>query len=225
MVAIVLGAGSGERVATGEPKAFLEIGGRPLLAWAAEAMATAPEVGSLVVTAPDGARSRAQACLEGLPVPVRVVTGGATRQASVKAALAAVPASAEVVVIHDAARPFASPALCSRVVVAVRSGADGAVPVVAVSDTVKRVRDGRIERTIDRATLALAQTPQAFRAELLRTAHERAAGSGVSVTDDAALLEEAADVRAVDGEAHNVKITTPADLDRARTMAAEVRGD
>jgi 2-C-methyl-D-erythritol 4-phosphate cytidylyltransferase len=223
VVAIVLGAGTGERLGTGEPKAFLEVAGRPLLSWASEAAAATPGIGSIVVTAPEGGEARARGCLDGLAVPFRVVTGGATRQASVRAALTAVPGSVQVIVVHDAARPFASAALFSRVVETVRRGADGAVPILPVADTVKRLEDGRVVATVDRDALGLAQTPQAFRAEMLRAAHDLAAEAGVVATDDAALLEETADVRAVEGEANNVKITTPADLDRANAMAAGSR--
>jgi 2-C-methyl-D-erythritol 4-phosphate cytidylyltransferase len=131
---------------------------------------------------------------------------------SVHAALAAVPASSEIVVVHDAARCFASPELFGRVVAAVAAGAVGAIPVLAVTDTVKRIDDGRAVSTLDRAGLGLAQTPQAFRRRELVDAHERAASAGVEATDDAALLEEGGDVRVVQGDPANVKITTPEDL-------------
>ncbi|MFP5320201.1 MAG: 2-C-methyl-D-erythritol 4-phosphate cytidylyltransferase [Acidimicrobiia bacterium] len=142
-----------------------------------------------------------------------VVAGGATRSASVRAGLVAVPASAAVIVVHDAARPLASPALFAAVVAALAGeGVDGAVPGVPVTDTVKRVRGDHVVCTLDRTELVAVQTPQAFRAEALRRAH----ASGLDATDDAALVETAGGrVVVVPGEAANVKITTLADLTRA----------
>jgi len=125
-------------------------------------------------------------------------------------------------VCHDAARPFASPALYSAVVSALAS-ADGAVPVLAVADTVKRVRGGIVDATEPRDGLALAQTPQAFDAAALRDAHDRAEREGVEVTDDAAALEWAGyRVSAVPGEVRNFKVTTPEDLARAELVASEL---
>jgi 2-C-methyl-D-erythritol 4-phosphate cytidylyltransferase len=139
-----------------------------------------------------------------------VVAGGGTRSASVRAGLAAVPEGTAVVVVHDAARPGASPGLFAAVVAAVREGADAAVPGVPVVDTIKRVVDGVVE-TLDRSQLVAVQTPQAFRAAALRAAH---AGGG-EATDDGALVEAAGGrVVIVPGEPDNVKVTTPADLER-----------
>jgi 2-C-methyl-D-erythritol 4-phosphate cytidylyltransferase len=210
--AIVLGAGAGRRVGAEEPKAFLTIGGRPILSVAAAAAVASPAISALVVTAPAGYEDKAWGCVEGLGVPCAVVVGGATRQASVRAALDAVPADTEVVTIHDAARPFAPPDLFTATVAAVAAGADGAIPVVPVTDTVKRVRSGTVVDTLDRMELALAQTPQAFRLGLLRAAHERAERDGARVTDDAMLLERDGNVVAIPGDPMNVKITTLLDL-------------
>jgi 2-C-methyl-D-erythritol 4-phosphate cytidylyltransferase len=138
-----------------------------------------------------------------------VVTGGATRSDSVRAGLAAVPSDADIVVVHDAARPFASPALFHAVVAAVAGGVDGAVPGVAVADTIKQVHDGRVVATLDRDTLVAVQTPQAFAAEALRRAHRH----GGEATDDAALVEAAGGrVVVVEGDPANTKITRRADL-------------
>lgn len=127
-----------------------------------------------------------------------------------RAGLAAVPEAAEVVVVHDGARPAASVALFERVVEAVRAGADAAVPGLPVPDTVKRVRDGVVVETLPRAELVAVQTPQAFRAAALRAAHAQDA----EATDDAALVESAGGrVVIVEGEEANRKITTPADID------------
>lgn len=143
----------------------------------------------------------------------RAVPGCATRSGSVRAGLAAVPFGVDVVVVHDAARPLATPALYDAVVDAVRHGADGAVPVVAVTDTIRRVDGGQVDRSVLRAV----QTPQAFRAEVLRRAHADAA----EATDDATLVESVGGrVVLVDGEARNLKITTPDDMVVARALVA-----
>jgi 2-C-methyl-D-erythritol 4-phosphate cytidylyltransferase len=146
---------------------------------------------------------------------VRWVEGGSTRSASVRNGLAAVPAEATVVLVHDAARPLADGDLYRRVIAAVEDGADCAVPVVAVVDTIRSV-DGAV---VDRDMLRAVQTPQGFGAAVLRAAH---AGGG-DATDDAALVERAGGrVVSVDGDVRNLKITTPVDLVVARALA--VRG-
>jgi 2-C-methyl-D-erythritol 4-phosphate cytidylyltransferase len=140
----------------------------------------------------------------------------------VRRGLAAAPASAGIVVVHDGARPFASPALFRAVVDAVVGGADGAVPALPVTDTVKRVAPGGVvQETLDRAELVTVQTPQAFAAGVLRAAH----AAGAEATDDAALVEAAGGrVVAVPGEVGNRKLTLPADLTWAeeRVTAGEV---
>jgi 2-C-methyl-D-erythritol 4-phosphate cytidylyltransferase len=215
--AIVLAAGAGRRLGADGPKAFVTIGDRPLLAVAAAAAAASPSVSSVIVTAPAGLEERAAGCVEFLGKPVIVVTGGATRQASVRAALNALEEGVDIVAVHDAARPFAPPDLFTAVIDAVAAGtAAGAIPVIPVADTVKRVHDDVIVGTLDREELALAQTPQAFRVDALLGAHDRAVASGLEMTDDAALLELAGGtVLAVPGDAQNFKITTFLDLARA----------
>jgi len=150
-----------------------------------------------------------------------VVVGGTTRADSVRAGLAAVPADAAVIVVHDAARPLAGPVLFGAVVDAVRGGrADGAVPVVPVTDTLKRVEGGQVVATLDRDGLVTVQTPQAFRAGALRAAH---AGAG-EATDDAGLLEAAGGtVVTVEGDPRNLKLTRPEDLALAESLMAGVR--
>ena len=211
-----MAAGAGRRLGTAEPKALLPIGGRPILAVAAAAAAASPSVRGLVVTFPVGWEGRARACVEDLEVSARFVEGGDSRQASVGAALAQVPGQVGVVAVHDAARPFASPELFALVIQAVADGADGAVPVLAVTDTVLRVRGELVEGTEAREELALGQTPQAFRTSVLREAHAKAEVAGASFTDDASMLRWAGfDVRAIPGDPANVKITTLADLAHA----------
>ena len=183
----------------------------------------------------DVSRDVAGACTDGVVVVVPAadvereggVAGGETRSASVRAGLAAVPASADVICVHDAARPLASPDIYRRVIDAVLDGADAAVPAVAVTDTIKMIdrpieaasdRWGDVVETPDRARLAAVQTPQAFRADRLRAAHR----SGTDATDDAALVEAAGGtVVVVRGDANNRKITEPEDLQWARLQVAE----
>jgi 2-C-methyl-D-erythritol 4-phosphate cytidylyltransferase len=215
-VAILLAAGAGERLGADEPKAFLAVGDRPLLELAARAAAAAPGVHGLVVAFPDGWEGRARACVDPIDFGATFVIGGASRQASVRAALAAVPERTGVVVVHDAARPFASPDLFERVIRAVVDGADGAIPVLPVPDTIVRVRRSRVAGTEPRDELALAQTPQAFRAAVLREVHEKADAAGLTFTDDASILAWAGfEVRTVPGDTTNGKITTLADLAEA----------
>jgi 2-C-methyl-D-erythritol 4-phosphate cytidylyltransferase len=196
--AVIVAAGWGERF--GGPKQFAELGGARLVDHAVDTAADTCDAVVLVVPDADD--------WQGAEVTA-LVTGGATRAESVRAGLAAVPPSAEVVVVHDAARPLASAALFDAVVAAVREGADGAVPGLAVTDTLKRVDDVRVTATVDRMGLVAVQTPQAFRAETLRAAH----ASGADATDDAALVEEIGGaVVVVPGDPRNLKVTGPADL-------------
>jgi 2-C-methyl-D-erythritol 4-phosphate cytidylyltransferase len=144
-----------------------------------------------------------------------IATGADTRAGSVRAGLRQVCAEAEVVVVHDAARPLASPGLFEAVVKAVLEGADGAVPGVAVGDTVKRVDAGIVAGTVERSELVAVQTPQAFRAGVLRRAHE----GDPEATDDSGLVEASgATVRVVPGETTNIKVTEASDLDLARAL-------
>lgn len=219
-VVILLAAGSGERLGLATPKAFVQLAGRPMLVHAATSALECPDVASILAVVPAGWEGAAHELLDPIG-PHAVVSGGATRQASVRAALA-VESPGDVLVCHDAARPFASPALYTAVVSAL-AGVDGAVPVLAVADTVKRVRGGIVDATEPRDGLALAQTPQAFIAPALRDAHDRAEREGIEVTDDAAALEWAGyRVSAVPGEAQNFKVTTPEDLARAELVASEL---
>lgn len=228
-VAIVLAAGSGERISglgpKRGPKAFLDLAGRPILTWAVEAACWCPSVASIVVAAPAGWEDRARMILEATK-SVEVVAGGATRQGSVRAALAAVPEEAPFVVCHDAARPFATPELFFMVLAIFTHfpEADGAIPVLPIPDTLKRIEGGFVVATEPRKDLGVAQTPQAFRTAVLREAHEGAAAAGLEFTDDAALLEWAGrKVKAVAGEPGNFKVTTPEDLVRAEAFAREAR--
>lgn len=206
---VVVAAGSGTRF--GALKQFEHLGPRRVVDWAVAAARSIAD-GVVLVVPPGSPLPRRDDGTEHVDV---FVGGGATRSASVRAGLAAVPAHVEIVVVHDAARPLASPALFRAVVSAVRDGADGAVPGVALADTVKRVRGGTVVATLDRAELVAVQTPQAFRAAILRRAHD----VGGEATDDAALVEAAGGrVVVIAGEPANAKLTSPADL-----AAAEAR--
>lgn len=199
--AIVVAGGEGRRF--GRAKQFAELGGRPVIDWSLAAARSVAR--GVVAVVPAGSL--------GMPNLARgadcVIAGGETRAASVRRGLAAVPDQAEVIVVHDAARPLASRELFRAVVEAVEDGADGAIPGISLVDTVKRVRAGRVVETLDRTELVAAQTPQAFRAELLRRAHD----GDPEATDDARLLETiGASVAVVPGEFHNLKLTSPDDL-------------
>lgn len=214
-VVIVPAAGSGERLGRKEPKAFIELGGRAMLALAAEAALASGTVDRVVVAVPLGREAEAAELLAPLGRRAVAVTGGATRLASVRAALEAVPDAAEIILCHDAARPLATPVLFQTVIDGL-ADADAVVPVLSVQDTVKRVRHGTVVGTEPREELALAQTPQAFRAAPFRDAHARAEHDGLDFTDDASALEWAGyRVLVVPGEPGNFKITSAWDLARA----------
>jgi 2-C-methyl-D-erythritol 4-phosphate cytidylyltransferase len=205
---VVVGGGAGERF--GRPKQYEMLGDERVIDRSRRIAASVSDGVVVVVPAADAEQERA-------------VAGGDTRSASVRAGLAAVPADADVICVHDAARPLATGALYRSVIEAVVAGADGAVPGVPVADTVKVVAPsaGRlvVTATPERASLVAVQTPQAFRADCLRAAHG-GAGEG---TDDATLVERAGGtVVVVPGEPANCKITLPDDLDRARTWLVEV---
>jgi 2-C-methyl-D-erythritol 4-phosphate cytidylyltransferase len=197
---IVVAGGAGRRF--GQRKQFALLGGRPVATWAVAACRASSD--GVVLVVPAGAGDGAD---HGADV---VVEGEATRAGSVRRGLAAVPTDAAVIVVHDAARPLATEALCRAVVAAVEGGADAAIPAVPVRDTIKVVDgDQTVTATLERSTLVAVQTPQAFAADLLRRAH----ADGAEATDDAALAERlGATVRVVPGEERNVKITTPDDL-------------
>lgn len=210
-VVLLLAAGEGVRLENGKPKAFVDLCGASILRRAADAAAAAELTDGLVVAVPAGLESTAEALLEGVKGAVTVVPGGATRQASAAAALA-FAADAEAFAVHDAARALCPPSLfdvCLREL----DDCEAVCPAVPVSDTIKELSRDEVVRTLDRTRLAAAQTPQAFRAEVYRAAHEAAARDGFTATDDAALVERVGTaVRIVPGDPGNTKITTAQDL-------------
>jgi 2-C-methyl-D-erythritol 4-phosphate cytidylyltransferase len=196
--AIVVAGGRGERF--GSSKQFASAGGARLVDHAVRAAGAVCD--EVVVVLPEGQGWDGDDVAAAVP-------GGVTRSDSVRAGLAAIDPDAEIVVVHDGARPLASPELFELVIDAVRAGADGAVPVIEVSDTLKRVEGEHVVDTVTRDGLVAVQTPQAFRASMLRDAHT----SGRDATDDAALVEAAGGkVVVVAGDPRNLKVTTVADL-------------
>jgi 2-C-methyl-D-erythritol 4-phosphate cytidylyltransferase/2-C-methyl-D-erythritol 2,4-cyclodiphosphate synthase len=225
--AILVAAGRGLRAGAGGPKQYREIGGQTVIYRAMEAFCRHPDVFAVQpVVNPDDAAvfNAAVAGLRHQPP----TNGGATRQASVHAGLEALVAEKpDIVLIHDAARPFVTPAVISRAIGAAgRTGA--AVPAISVTDTIKQVSDtGDVEATPERARLRIAQTPQAFRFEVILDAHRRAARDGRSdFTDDAALAEWAGlTVATFEGDPANMKLTTPEDFVREEARFAAQLGD
>jgi 2-C-methyl-D-erythritol 4-phosphate cytidylyltransferase/2-C-methyl-D-erythritol 2,4-cyclodiphosphate synthase len=215
VTAIIAAGGRGLRIGGSRPKQLLAIGGRTLLERSVDAFLSHPAVSEVVVALPPDVAREPPAYLLGAAKPLRVVAGGARRQDSVANAFGAAAADSEVILIHDAARPFVSAGLIGRTIDA--AAAHGAaIAAMEVTDTVKRVRHDVVQETLDRETIFLAQTPQGFRREVLAAA-VALGESGVEATDEAALAERAGHaVRVVPGESTNIKITTPEDLDAVR---------
>jgi len=223
--AIIPAAGLGLRLGGEAPKAFREVGGESLLVHAARGLtaATAADLVYLVVAAPPGTEDVVLKLLEPYAgtAALRVVPGGAERTDSVRAALELVPSTGiDCVLVHDAARSFVPVDVIERVVAAVRAGARAVVPVVPVTDTIKRVdAAGRVIDTPDRSALVAVQTPQGFEPSLLRRAHAQA---GAGVTDDAMLCERlGVTVQTVEGSEDAFKVTRPRDLLLAEWILAE----
>jgi 2-C-methyl-D-erythritol 4-phosphate cytidylyltransferase len=207
--AVLVAAGRGERLGQERPKAFARLGGRVLLAESLERLDASPWIDAIVVVAPPEWEEAVIVLAEELAAGkvAASVTGGSTRAESVRAGLEEVPDAADVILVHDAARPLVTDELIERLLLALGEGYDGAVPGVPVTDTVKRVRDGEVVETLPRDELVAVQTPQAFVAPVLRAA---AAGDG---TDCASLVEaNGGRVRVVEGDPRLLKVTTPADL-------------
>jgi 2-C-methyl-D-erythritol 4-phosphate cytidylyltransferase len=206
---IVLAAGRGRRYDPVELKQYARIGPQRVIDLSLEGASRVSDGVVLVVGA--------DFVDDGEPLADIVVAGGDERSDSVRRGLEAVPDDCDIVVVHDGARPLAPSALFEAVIEAVLAGADAAVPGIAVTDTIKRVEDGRVVGTLDRDDLVAVQTPQAFRADMLRLAHQ----GDPQATDDAALVEEVGGIVViVPGDPGNLKITTPRDLSVAATHLA-----
>jgi 2-C-methyl-D-erythritol 4-phosphate cytidylyltransferase len=209
VVGIVPAGGSGERLGADRPKAFVVCAGRPLIEWSLEVLDSVCD--RVVVAMPDG-------CDDEGPDRVR---GGESRSASVRNAVAAAD-EADVFVVHDAARPLVTRELVERCIDALEPGVDGAIAAIPMTDTVKEVAaDGRVLRTLDRSTLWAVQTPQVFRADILRRALERDAAALAAATDDAWLVDDAGGViTVVESFPENLKVTRESDLRIAEALLA-----
>jgi 2-C-methyl-D-erythritol 4-phosphate cytidylyltransferase len=214
--AVLAAAGSGERLGADRPKAFVRLGDQPLLAESLARLDACDWVDAIVVAAPPGWEEPAILLAEelGCGKVSACVTGGPTRADSVRLGLAEVPDDAAVVLVHDAARPLLEDDVVERVVTALNEGWDGAVPVLPVADTIKRVEDDRVVETLPREELRIVQTPQAFVPDVLRRAL-----TGSDWTDCAAAVEAAGGrVKAVEGDPRLLKVTDAADLDRLAAL-------
>jgi 2-C-methyl-D-erythritol 4-phosphate cytidylyltransferase len=216
-VALIVAAGRGERLGFGRPKALVTLGGKPMLEWSVAALREVEAVDRIVVALPSEA-------LDAAPDGCLAVPGGAVRSASVRAALEAA-GNGDPVIVHDAARPLATPELFSRAIAAVGEGVDAAIAAVPVADTVKEVDALEVVRTLDRSRLWAVQTPQVFRRESLERALFEASDEVLAAaTDDAWLIERAGGVvRVVESSASNIKVTTPTDVHVAELLLSERR--
>lgn len=221
--AVIVAGGVGLRMGArdGRRKQYADLFGEPVLAWAARAFTEHPRVAAVVVVLPEEDVDSPNRSL--LSLGVRFAAGGPTRSDSVRNGLAAMPDGADLVLIHDGARPFVSAELIDRVIAAADGGA--VVPGTRATDTLKEVReDGSVRATLDRSSVWHAQTPQAFPFAKLVAAHEAAARERWETTDDAGLFEKMGErVVVVEGDSENLKITRPLDLEVARLIAARRR--
>jgi 2-C-methyl-D-erythritol 4-phosphate cytidylyltransferase len=222
-LALIVAAGSGERLGANRPKALVELAGRTLLDWSIEALRGVEGIERIVVALPPGVH------LMRPPPGVLGVEGGAVRSDSVRRALeAAAGESHELVLVHDAARPLLSPRLAEQVIDALRADptADASIAAAPVTDTIKRAAaDGTVIETLRRNELWSIQTPQVFRREALVSALGVPATDLAQATDDASLIERAGGrVIVVPADPHNLKVTTPLDLRLAELLLAERAG-
>ncbi|HUH12354.1 MAG TPA: 2-C-methyl-D-erythritol 4-phosphate cytidylyltransferase [Longimicrobiales bacterium] len=226
-VAAVIPAGGAGRRMGGARKPWLELAGEPILRHALAPFLARSDVAWVIVALPADDVADPPAWLAGLDARVRLVAGGAERGDSVAAGLAAVPEEADVVVVHDAARPLLTGAVLERVLRAAAAG-EAAIAAMPAADTVKEVdAGGRIVATLERSRLWLAQTPQAFPRALLVRAYGEAARDGALATDCAGLVERlGVPVRVVEGDAQTLTVTRPADVPLAEALLAAraVRG-
>lgn len=216
-VALIVAAGRGERLGAGGPKAFVVLAGRPMLDWSLDALRAVEGVERIVVALPAGAEA---------PAGTIGVVGGTERSHSVRAALAAAGDGPddEFVIVHDAARPLATPALFEQALAALAArGCDAVVAAARVTDTIKRAAaDGAVEETLDRGALWAVQTPQAFRRAALVRALSQPDDVLAAATDDAGLVEQAGGaVHVIESPVGNLKVTTPTDLRLAEILLNE----
>lgn len=229
-IAIIPAAGSGSRLGGQIPKQFLEVAGAPILAHTINRFVECDAIGAIAVALPVERLDEFRARQRGAHVvkPIYYVPGGTERSDSILNALQAVAElRPEIVAVHDAVRPFVTSAQI-RSVIAKASEIGAAILALPATDTIKEVEDGLIQRTIDRRRIWRAQTPQAFRYELLMRANQEARAAGLPsalTTDDALLVERlGAPVAVVEGSPNNIKITTPEDLILAETLFEQFNG-
>lgn len=228
VVAVVPAGGTGKRMGAGTPKQFLMLDGVPMMLHALRVLERVPGVTEVVLVVPKEERDRALSEVVeryGLKKVLKVVPGGATRQESVRHGLNEVDKDVEIVVVHDAVRPFITEDRIERSIEAARKHG-GAIVAVPMKDTPKQAGPDRlIQRTLDRTELWLAQTPQTFRRALVVEAYQKAAIAHVHATDDAALVERLGHkVAIVEGSWENIKITTPEDMILAEAILAARKG-
>ena len=219
--AVVVAAGSGERLAHGVPKAFVRLAGRPLLAESIERLEASGWVDAIVVVVPEAWEEPAILLAEelGAGKVAQAVAGGPTRAQSVQLGVAEVPGDAVAVLVHDAARPLLSEAVIERVLTALGEGWDGAVPGLPVPDTIKRVEGDAVVETLAREDLVAVQTPQAFAAGVLRAALQ---GDVCGATDCASLVEaRGGRVKVVEGDRRLLKVTSAEDLALVEQLLGE----
>lgn len=220
--AVIVAGGSGARMQACVPKQYLILKDRPILAHTLLAFDGYRALERIVLVVP---KADMTACRERIVAPLKLahdlelVAGGRRRQDSVRSGLNVLGGGAGIVMIHDGVRPFVRATLLDRLAAGVRE-TGACIPVVAATDTVKQIdAHGQVVRTLDRQWIRLAQTPQTFSTDLICQAHRDAARAGCDATDDAAIAEFAgAQVTVVPGDRDNIKITTPQDLDLARTI-------
>jgi 2-C-methyl-D-erythritol 4-phosphate cytidylyltransferase len=209
-VALIVAAGRGERLGASGPKAFVVLAGRPMLEWSLDALRAAPSIERVVIAVPPG-----------ISYPGGVA-GGEARSQSVRNALAAA-GEADVVVVHDAARPLVDADLVERCVAGLDGGVDAVIAAAPVTDTMKEAADGIVVRTLARERLWAVQTPQAFRRAALEAALDQPDDVLAAATDDAGLVEARGGVvRVVESSQRNLKVTTPTDLALAELLLSRV---
>ncbi len=213
LAVIVVAAGRGERLKASAPKAFVEVNGHTILEHSLAPISALSDLAHVVIAAPSTHLAEATEIANAVlttDATLDVVVGGETRQQSIANALAVVGDDVEIVLVHDAARAFASSALFERVANAVRSTSASVIPALEIADTIKRVSGDQVQETVDRSSLRSAQTPQGFMAADLKRAYANASDD---FTDDAALMQsQGKKVSFVAGEVEAAKITTPEDL-------------
>ncbi|MFH1855812.1 MAG: 2-C-methyl-D-erythritol 4-phosphate cytidylyltransferase [Candidatus Omnitrophota bacterium] len=216
--AVIVAAGLGKRLKAKTKKAFIKLGKKSILEMTVSNFEKTPKIKSIIVVARKDDLKKTAVLLRSFKKVRQVVEGGRERSDSVRNGIEALSGDEKIVLIHDAARPFVTSRLIEKVIAGTRKWG-AAIPVLRVSSTVKKIKKGFVDKTVDRENLFLAQTPQGFKTDVLRTALNSSVLKKLKLTDDSALFEVSGKkVKAVEGEILNMKITTPDDLELARKM-------